>query len=480
MRESLREFLWSKAAIQVICAGCALKLWVFWILSHSHSVGAVSSICNPMAFSALVGLAAVALGSRVSPDRKTARMVDMGFAVLSAAAAACVVVLDENLGTYWVAPSAVLGLGLGWYHLRLALRLLSLELFRVMALVLLYSMGYGVLNWFASLSTDAGGLVAGVLLPIVVAVFVGSLGDEPVLAGPNYYADSSREFILGPLACTCGVYFVYSATNVLLKMEFGSFAAGDASNPFVSSLGHVTALAAFVAAYNLFVVKRSTVGFYTIIKVPVFLLTCALVLAGTLGSSPVLQAFTFPTVWITSAVLAVLTTDIAQHGDLPPVRCIGICMVLGNLAYCAGRYLFYLFAGFDPSGASATPFLSQTICLILLGTLVAVVLLTFKVHGSMPGLVFYAINNAAGTASRVDTDAFDEVCSSVSREYGLSHREADILALIARGYSKPYIAERLSISDNTVRTHSKHIYEKVGIHSRVELQEMVEERLANR
>ena len=47
--------------------------------------------------------------------------------------------------------------------------------------------------------------------------------------------------------------------------------------------------------------------------------------------------------------------------------------------------------------------------------------------------------------------------------------------LIARGNSVARIAEMLVVSENTVRTHSKRIYTKLGIHKRQELIELVAE-----
>ena len=51
----------------------------------------------------------------------------------------------------------------------------------------------------------------------------------------------------------------------------------------------------------------------------------------------------------------------------------------------------------------------------------------------------------------------------------LSKREIDILSYLGRGHSSMYIAEQLFISESTVRTHAKHIYAKLGIHSKEEL-----------
>jgi len=50
----------------------------------------------------------------------------------------------------------------------------------------------------------------------------------------------------------------------------------------------------------------------------------------------------------------------------------------------------------------------------------------------------------------------------------LTYRERDVLALIARGATSDEIAEELSISRNTVRTHVQNILAKLQVHSRLE------------
>jgi DNA-binding NarL/FixJ family response regulator len=50
----------------------------------------------------------------------------------------------------------------------------------------------------------------------------------------------------------------------------------------------------------------------------------------------------------------------------------------------------------------------------------------------------------------------------------LTGREAEVLALIARGWSNRRIGQELSISDVTVRTHVSHILAKLGVGNRVE------------
>lgn len=51
-----------------------------------------------------------------------------------------------------------------------------------------------------------------------------------------------------------------------------------------------------------------------------------------------------------------------------------------------------------------------------------------------------------------------------------------IMRMLIRNYSYASIAEVFVISENTVRTHVKHIYAKLDIHKRQELIDMVDKR----
>ena len=51
----------------------------------------------------------------------------------------------------------------------------------------------------------------------------------------------------------------------------------------------------------------------------------------------------------------------------------------------------------------------------------------------------------------------------------LTPREAEVLALLQDGHTNSQIADELSIGIETVRTHARNIYRKLGIASRREL-----------
>jgi two-component system response regulator NreC len=65
--------------------------------------------------------------------------------------------------------------------------------------------------------------------------------------------------------------------------------------------------------------------------------------------------------------------------------------------------------------------------------------------------------------------------SKRTNEMTLTHRELEILALIARGYTSAQIAERLSLSPRTVEGHRANVMGKLDLHSRVELVEFAEQ-----
>ncbi|SDD42799.1 response regulator transcription factor [Nocardioides lianchengensis] len=54
------------------------------------------------------------------------------------------------------------------------------------------------------------------------------------------------------------------------------------------------------------------------------------------------------------------------------------------------------------------------------------------------------------------------------RELGLTDREAEILALITQGYSNDEIARHVYLGINTVKTHIRKAYRKIGVSRRAE------------
>jgi two-component system, NarL family, nitrate/nitrite response regulator NarL len=73
------------------------------------------------------------------------------------------------------------------------------------------------------------------------------------------------------------------------------------------------------------------------------------------------------------------------------------------------------------------------------------------------------VSGALPSLKRLETDRLR------TRAFGLTRRELTILRDVVAGFTNREIAERASISENTVKSHLTHIFNKLGASNRVEL-----------
>ena len=59
--------------------------------------------------------------------------------------------------------------------------------------------------------------------------------------------------------------------------------------------------------------------------------------------------------------------------------------------------------------------------------------------------------------------------SGAPRNFGLSSREMEVIALIVAGYTNKDLARELGISENTAKHHLTNIFDKLGVSNRLEL-----------
>ena len=67
----------------------------------------------------------------------------------------------------------------------------------------------------------------------------------------------------------------------------------------------------------------------------------------------------------------------------------------------------------------------------------------------------------------------EEKSARLASTFGLTRTEARIVTLFAYGRSSAEAAEAMDVSINTVKTHLKHCYEKIGVHSQVALMRLL-------
>ena len=92
----------------------------------------------------------------------------------------------------------------------------------------------------------------------------------------------------------------------------------------------------------------------------------------------------------------------------------------------------------------------------------------YLIKGSCPPIVdavwdvLHGERPMSPEVTRVLVDiASDLACEQA--EYGLSRREREVFGLIRRGATNAHVGEALGISENTVCTHLRRLYEKLGV-----------------
>jgi len=103
-----------------------------------------------------------------------------------------------------------------------------------------------------------------------------------------------------------------------------------------------------------------------------------------------------------------------------------------------------------------------------------------EIYGALVALIFTAVGAYLGlkwTARKevvvvkevlVRADGPFTVDEARLRELAITPREHEILGLIAQGLSNREIAEKLFVSENTVKTHSSRLFEKLDVNRRVQ------------
>ena len=81
---------------------------------------------------------------------------------------------------------------------------------------------------------------------------------------------------------------------------------------------------------------------------------------------------------------------------------------------------------------------------------------------------------AEHTTNSAQAARVNPIKTYLDQHYQLTERECEIILYLAQGYSKSSIGERLFVSENTVRTHVRKAYTKLGIHSKTQLAQLLE------
>ena len=168
-------------------------------------------------------------------------------------------------------------------------------------------------------------------------------------------------------------------------------------------------------------------------------------------------------VYCLDMLLMLVSTDIAFRGRIPVALSFGVAILATRAGTLVGSVVAdgFLFAPFW------TAQLRTDICLV------AVLLL------AIIGMLFFTMADVqrlyvTPRAQRTD-ESLEQKCAAVAAMGHLTNRESEVLVLLARGRSVPYICDELSIAQGTVKHHVSNIYRKLGVYDRQGLLDAIEQ-----
>lgn len=166
-----------------------------------------------------------------------------------------------------------------------------------------------------------------------------------------------------------------------------------------------------------------------------------------------------------------------------------IMVILSNLVYRYGANALWLFgierivralsvrAGIEVDAAAGV-FSSGSFNIalsVLCGIAVVVataLLLSEKELYSDWGMVLKQVSEEDLDAY-AERDRLDQKCAALAQAFDLTEREREVLRLLARKKKPRVISDELFVASSTVKTHTRHIYRKLGVHSKQELFELL-------
>lgn len=162
-------------------------------------------------------------------------------------------------------------------------------------------------------------------------------------------------------------------------------------------------------------------------------------------------------------LMMLVSTDVAFRGRIPVALSFGLAVLAtraGTLVGSVGADCLI----FSPWWSAQ---LRTDVCLIAILLLAVIGMLFFTVADVQK---IYVTPRLART-----DESLEQKCATMAAMCHLTNRESEVLVLLARGRTVPYISDELSIAQGTAKHHVSNIYRKVGVYDRQGLLDAIEQ-----
>lgn len=239
-------------------------------------------------------------------------------------------------------------------------------------------------------------------------------------------------------------------------------------NPFSGAASTLVAL--FLILAIAFFSNRFDLAFAY--RTPIFLLVCALLLIPALGDDSA-SFFAFCLALSTrlfEVVVFLLLSDICQRHAITAVMLFGIeesTNVFSSLGYALGTILH----------ATSHIDLSESMgVLIGIALLIGATLLLFNEKQFETAWGSPLLGPGKIRWDQEQREALRTSCDRIADAHSLTAREREVLELLGKGYSISRVCEELCIAKGTAKAYTDHIYAKLGIHTRRELLDLLDQK----
>lgn len=345
-------------------------------------------------------------------------------------------------------------------------------IFHLLLYLLVDNLPYGVISAFAFLMPLLAGISAkSEPLPALASLKKGSEGRETPQPPNGFFGwvRSLRTTAHVPSSMLFAFFVISLSINFIRNAAIDKLGVEEAfSGSVYISLTVLLIVAAF-AAEVVFTAKRKG----TVIPLAAIVYSTAAIVI--IYAFPKNDTFILPLVFagffLYVTVFYRVAADAAiEHKDhfVPTVIAVFLSNSLGLSAGAFIENLLRSVVGFDYSPV----FMALAYLLFVAGSQIV----AFGKVSILPKSIMTKPEPAQDvSASRASLgDLLNEASSSLARANGLTAREEDALRLMVRGRKLQSIAEEMCVSTNTAKSHTRHVYQKLGVHSSEELFDLVE------
>ena len=342
--------------------------------------------------------------------------------------------------------------------------------------LLLSGVGSGLLNLaLFSLPSTLGYPIVAILLVLSLGSLWMSLRDLPALPtqdqppSPIQRLKNLGAGLGEPLLCVCALALAF---NVFREVAFAQ-AGGTAMVNTVSMLGLIVGTGAILAMLAIFKVKAPEVsGIYPL---------ATLVVAACMVPFPFVGPdFYLSFVFVISVFYLLVETlfkgvvaAYARSSGESALAAFGVGFGIEFAMMGVGSFM-----GALPRGAGGENQVMYVIALVLLCMYLLVVPLVsaYRKHKGKAAKLDAETSTLVQerlVIRPVNADELQQRCEMIAARSGISQSERAVMVLLAAGQTVAAISRRLSLSENTIRSHSKAIYRKLDVHSKQELIDLV-------